>query len=360
MSSPDADDGVYFMGAAGEFPAVASAPSADVTPPAARASAPASASASAKIWAAGAERVRAGAVVASGSGAAGDASAAKVLRAADLEGNTICSYFASGLCRAGDTCRFRHVRAEPWAVEFFVSMLEAARAGTGDGAIPVFGTDAGGAATLAVPKGGVEESEAVFAAAAATWATDAASGADAMISAAVAAGVAIDADAADVALSAAERAASKDVECGICLENVTAAGGRRFGLLTGCTHAFCENCIREWRARTDLPTSTVRACPLCRVVSYYIIPCDRFVADASRKARVHASFLGSQKRVPCRNWDLGRGTCPFGSSCFYAHLLPDGSTAPVAAHGYILNQHGEISGVNGRGAKLSDFLSGLE
>lgn len=27
---------------------------------------------------------------------------------------------------------------------------------------------------------------------------------------------------------------------------------------------------------------------------------------------------------PCRYFDEGRGTCPFGSNCFYKHAFPDG------------------------------------
>lgn len=39
--------------------------------------------------------------------------------------------------------------------------------------------------------------------------------------------------------------------------------------------------------------------------------------------------MGDYKRhlaaVPCRNFDQGRGECPFGSSCFYLHAYPDGT-----------------------------------
>ncbi len=51
----------------------------------------------------------------------------------------------------------------------------------------------------------------------------------------------------------ASLAASREVECGICLERVlqkSASAERRFGLLE-CEHAFCLACIRSWRANTD-------------------------------------------------------------------------------------------------------------
>lgn len=35
-------------------------------------------------------------------------------------------------------------------------------------------------------------------------------------------------------------------KCNICLEGIKSRG-RRFGLLDQCDHAFCLECIREWR-----------------------------------------------------------------------------------------------------------------
>jgi E3 ubiquitin-protein ligase makorin len=31
--------------------------------------------------------------------------------------------------------------------------------------------------------------------------------------------------------------------------------------------------------------------------------------------------------IPCKYFDYGRGACPFGNSCFYAHVNLDGSKA---------------------------------
>ena len=41
-----------------------------------------------------------------------------------------------------------------------------------------------------------------------------------------------------------------DAECVICLEKVL-ANGRKFGILENCSHTFCLNCIRDWRATYD-------------------------------------------------------------------------------------------------------------
>ena len=272
--------------------------------------------------------------------------AAATVRAADRPGNTLCTFFlASGGCRNGDACRFRHVRAEPWAVEYFEEELARLRAE------PTAGAGGGGAASAALA---AAASEADFSAASAAWRASAAQE-QAMLRAAVAAGVSADLDAAEVALHAAERAISRDVECGVCLERVVEIPGRRFGLLTHCKHAFCLPCIREWRARIDLPPATVRSCPLCRTLSFFVIPSDRFVADDGRKARLTEDYTAAAGRVPCRLWDLGRGTCPFGSSCHFVHLMPDGSVHQPGRHVFRMGEDGEVRGV-GKPATLAEFL----
>ena len=34
----------------------------------------------------------------------------------------------------------------------------------------------------------------------------------------------------------------------------------------------------------------------------------------------------------CKLFDYGKGSCAFGSSCFYAHLNPDGARSPRTCH----------------------------
>ncbi|XP_056280426.1 probable E3 ubiquitin-protein ligase makorin-1 isoform X2 [Pseudoliparis swirei] len=72
---------------------------------------------------------------------------------------------------------------------------------------------------------------------------------------------------------------SKDMMCGVCMEVVFEKANpseRRFGILSNCSHCYCLKCIRKWRTKA------------------------------------------------CRYFDEGRGTCPFGSNCFYKHVFPDG------------------------------------
>lgn len=75
---------------------------------------------------------------------------------------------------------------------------------------------------------------------------------------------------------------SQDLECNICYDNILQKQ-ERFGLLSGCTHAFCLSCVRNWRGTADQPKQTVRQCPVCRVETHFIIPSSRMVTDPARK-----------------------------------------------------------------------------
>jgi hypothetical protein len=278
-------------------------------------------------------------------------------RAQDRPGNTICSFYASGAgCRFGEHCKFRHVMAEPWALEWFENLLldklEQAGSGEGGGEEPE-GASSGSSSSGSGASSGTTDFD--FAASSKAWLGASLESQQAVLQEAVDAGVCSDLDGAEVALGAAERAISRGIECSICLEAVTEAAGRRFGLLTCCAHAFCLECIRAWRARIDLPPATVRACPLCRRASYFVLPSDRYIAHPGRKAALSEEYHSAQRALPCRNFDQGRGVCPFGSSCFYAHLLPNGQPAPVARHTFLVNSDGEIRGV-GKRPSLADFL----
>ncbi|OWZ17996.1 hypothetical protein PHMEG_0007983 [Phytophthora megakarya] len=136
---------------------------------------------------------------------------------------------------------------------------------------------------------------------------------------------------------------SQDLECGICYENIIKKG-ERFGLLSGCSHSFCLTCLRNWRSSEDQPKQTVRQCPVCRVETKFIIPSSRMVTRPERKKLLIDEYRKNLSSIPCRHFDEGRnlsirhqlllrtaistkGTCPFGTSCFYAHRYPDGTLA---------------------------------
>uniref|UniRef100_A0A7S3V1L3 RING-type E3 ubiquitin transferase n=1 Tax=Aplanochytrium stocchinoi TaxID=215587 RepID=A0A7S3V1L3_9STRA len=126
---------------------------------------------------------------------------------------------------------------------------------------------------------------------------------------------------------------SKLLECGICLDVISEKkdGDRRFGILQSCDHAFCLACIRNWRGQdvndVQLDSGMVKMCPLCRAVSYFIVPCSRMVKDPNRKQRLIDEYRQKMSTLECKHFQRGKGVCPFGNSCFYAHLNPDSTLA---------------------------------
>jgi E3 ubiquitin-protein ligase makorin len=91
---------------------------------------------------------------------------------------------------------------------------------------------------------------------------------------------------------------SKELECGICYDNIMAKE-ERFGLLSGCNHAFCLTCVRNWRGHADQPKQTVRQCPVCRIETHFIIPSSRMVTNPERK-----KALIDEYRVRAHSLDL--------------------------------------------------------
>ena len=175
------------------------------------------------------------------------------------------------------------------------------------------------------------------------------------------------------ALEMAEAMSSEGVECGVCFEMpcklqrqhglakgtgwaglVSGQDSAKFGLLSGCAHAFCLSCIRQWRARTDVPKDTARSCPVCRAKSHLVVPCERMVRHPVRRAQVLSAYTRRLSRIPCMHFARGSGDCPFGSSCFYEHRLADGSLAPTAPPRLYYDGDGNVSGR--RGLLLADFL----
>eukprot|EP00960_Hanusia_phi_P001308 36667-Hanusia_phi.AAC.3 len=106
--------------------------------------------------------------------------------------------------------------------------------------------------------------------------------------------------------------ASTSKECGICMETVVGKQSQ-FGLLEGCDHIFCLSCIREWRSVNILEKSVKRSCPLCRCVSFYVIPSSFFPRNQEEKDAVVASYRDRLQKIPCRHFNYGAGECPFGT-----------------------------------------------
>lgn len=86
---------------------------------------------------------------------------------------------------------------------------------------------------------------------------------------------------------------SQEIECCVCLERVLAKptpAERKFGLLSECDHAFCVSCIRNWRSSSPTSgmdvNSALRACPICRKLSYFVIPSVLWYSSKEEKKEI--------------------------------------------------------------------------
>jgi E3 ubiquitin-protein ligase makorin len=126
--------------------------------------------------------------------------------------------------------------------------------------------------------------------------------------------------------------------CGLCQDVIADKMDPRYGLLS-CEHVFCLQCIRSWRnslsiyhggannsssGNTHPNNNDERSCPQCRDVTYFVTPSTEWPADADRKQRIISEYKRNLGKIPCGHFRQGQGVCPFGSSCFYEHRLPDG------------------------------------
>jgi len=113
--------------------------------------------------------------------------------------------------------------------------------------------------------------------------------------------------------------------CGVCFEDIVRSG-KRFGLMSSCDHCFCIDCLRTWRRQSnknDQHSTVTQACPTCRVQSKLVVPSKKF-AVGSEKQKIFEGYKKRMEKMPCRYFDGSIGSCPFGRSCFYAHLDWDG------------------------------------
>jgi Ring finger domain/CCCH-type zinc finger/RNA-binding, Nab2-type zinc finger len=111
--------------------------------------------------------------------------------------------------------------------------------------------------------------------------------------------------------------------CGICLEDNPK---RQFGLLSCCNHAFCFECLMEWRKEGSREVSGRRSCPTCRKHSDYVIPSKFFPKDEQDKQEIVQNYKNRMAPIPCKRFrkTMKLGSCPFGSECFYAHIDESG------------------------------------
>ncbi|XP_019159345.1 PREDICTED: zinc finger CCCH domain-containing protein 69-like isoform X2 [Ipomoea nil] len=129
---------------------------------------------------------------------------------------------------------------------------------------------------------------------------------------------------------------SQEIDCSVCLERVLSkptAAERKFGILSECDHPFCISCIRNWRSSSPSSgfdvNSALRACPICRKLSYFVIPSVIWYSTKEEKQEILTSYKTKLRSIDCKHFDFGSGTCPFGSSCFYKHAYRDGRLEEV-------------------------------
>ncbi len=101
---------------------------------------------------------------------------------------------------------------------------------------------------------------------------------------------------------------SQEIECSVCLERVLSkptVAERKFGLMSGCDHPFCVGCIRGWRSGAHAPgmdiDTVVRACPVCRVASHFIVPSVVWYSSSEEKEDI---INGYKNKLRCVHENL--------------------------------------------------------
>ncbi|NXB68325.1 MKRN2 ligase, partial [Struthidea cinerea] len=155
--------------------------------------------------------------------------------------------------------------------------------------------------------------------------------------------------------------ASQDKVCSICMEVVyekPSASERRFGILSNCNHTYCLSCIRQWRCAKQFENPIIKSCPECRVISEFVIPSMYWVEEQEKKNELIEAFKQGVGKKPCKYFEQGKGTCPFGGKCLYLHAYPDGTRAEPEKPRKQLSSEGTVRFFNS--VRLWDFIEDRE
>ncbi|NXQ56501.1 MKRN2 ligase, partial [Anthoscopus minutus] len=155
--------------------------------------------------------------------------------------------------------------------------------------------------------------------------------------------------------------ASQDKVCSICMEVVyekPSASERRFGILSNCNHTYCLSCIRQWRCAKQFENPIIKSCPECRVISEFVIPSAYWVEEQEKKNELIEAFKQGVGKKPCKYFEQGKGTCPFGGKCLYLHAYPDGTRAEPEKPRKQLSSEGTVRFFNS--VRLWDFIEDRE
>ncbi|CAL1297893.1 unnamed protein product [Larinioides sclopetarius] len=119
---------------------------------------------------------------------------------------------------------------------------------------------------------------------------------------------------------------SKDKMCVICLDYVWGPDKlftkQKFGIQEKCNHIFCLRCIRRWR-NEKWKSKQPQACPACRKVSRFVVPCARWFENEEEKKKWINDYEAVITRKPCKFY--AKGKCRKEQKCLYFHpgfILP--------------------------------------
>eukprot|EP00440_Ansanella_granifera_P056513 gb/GFBE01061259.1/.p1 GENE.gb/GFBE01061259.1/~~gb/GFBE01061259.1/.p1 ORF type:complete len:249 (+),score=37.49 gb/GFBE01061259.1/:1-747(+) len=119
-------------------------------------------------------------------------------------------------------------------------------------------------------------------------------------------------------------------ECCVCLEVPAQGSGTTkravYGLLEACEHVVCMACVMTWRQNRNVSREARLGCPVCREVSYIVVPWPKAVLG-DEKLAVIEQHRERCKATPCK-WSTSGQACPAGKYCIYDHSL-----APQIRHG---------------------------
>jgi len=101
------------------------------------------------------------------------------------------------------------------------------------------------------------------------------------------------------------------------LEAPQANSREKYGLLEGCEHVVCMACVMSWRQNKQVSREARLGCPVCRVVSYIVVPWPK-PAVGDEKLAIFAQHRERCNATPCK-WSTRGLPCPAGKEYLFDH-----------------------------------------
>ena len=106
----------------------------------------------------------------------------------------------------------------------------------------------------------------------------------------------------------------------------------------------CSSALLSWELVIPvyrIIVQALRTCPVCRTPSWFVTPSSIWPPTKEEKDRIITGYKTKLGSIDCRHWNFGENTCPFGTSCFYRHVYPDGR--PQVMHLRCHMHHSQIT-----------------